>query len=87
MCWGVCIVEAESGLKCWNWQLWRAAYYIDSIHSNLAAYYSNSEQQGSNKHIKNEIKMQQTRKIRIEKTRTEKSRIEKIRTGRNRKKV
>ena len=47
LCWGVCIVETESGLKCWNWQLWPAAYYIDSIHSNrnLAAYYSNSEQQ------------------------------------------
>ena len=39
------------------------------------------------KHIKNEIKMQQTRKIRIEEISTEKSRIEKIRTGRNRKKV
>jgi len=23
LCWGVCIVETESGLKCWNWQLWR----------------------------------------------------------------
>ena len=45
------------------------------------------QNQGSNKHIKNEIKMQQTRKIRIEKIRTEKSRIEKSRTGRNRKKV
>ncbi len=45
------------------------------------------QNQGSNKHIKNEIKMQQTRKIRIEEIRTEKSRIEKIRTGRNRKKV
>ncbi len=45
------------------------------------------QNQGSSKHIKNEIKMQQTRKIRIEKIRTEKSRIEKIRTGRNRKKV
>ena len=43
--------------------------------------------QGSSKHIKNEIKMQQTRKIRIEEISTEKSRIEKIRTGRNRKKV
>lgn len=42
----------------------------------------NRQNQGSNKHIKNEIKMQQTRKIRIEKSRTEKSR-----TGRNRKKV
>lgn len=84
---GCLIVEAESGLKCWNWQLWRAAYYIDSIHSNLAAYYSNSEQHGSSRHIKNEIKMQQTRKIRIEEISTEKSRIEKSRTGKNRKKV
>ena len=42
----------------------------------------NRQNQGSSKHIKNEIKMQQTRKIRIEKSRTEKSR-----TGRNRKKV
>ena len=42
----------------------------------------NRQNQGSNKHIKNEIKMQQTRKIRIEKIRTEK-----IRTGKNRKKV
>lgn len=32
------------------------------------------QNQGSNKHIKNEIKMQQTRKIRIEKIRTEKNR-------------
>lgn len=46
------------------------------------------QNQGSNKHIKNEIKMQQTRKIRIEEIRTEKSRTEKSRTGkRNRKKV
>lgn len=45
------------------------------------------QNQGSNKHIKNEIKMQQTRKIRIEKIRIEKIRTEKIRTGRNRKKV
>ena len=34
------------------------------------------QNQGSNKHIRNEIKMQQTRKIRIEEIRTEKSRIE-----------
>lgn len=47
----------------------------------------NRQNQGSNKHIKNEIKMQQTRKIRIEKIRIEKIRTEKIRTGRNRKKV
>ena len=40
------------------------------------------QNQEISKHIKNEIKMQQTRKIRIEKIRTEK-----IRTGRNRKKV
>lgn len=45
------------------------------------------QNQGSNKHIKNEIKMQQTRKIRIEKIRTEKNRTEKSRTGKNRKKV
>ena len=45
------------------------------------------QNQEISKHIKNEIKMQQTRKIRIERSRTEKSRIEKSRTGRNRKKV
>lgn len=43
--------------------------------------------QGSSKHIRNEIKMQQTRKIRIEKIRTGKIRTEKSRTGKNRKKV
>ena len=42
----------------------------------------NRQNQGSSKHIKNEIKMQQTRKIRIEEIR-----IEKSMTGRNRKKV
>lgn len=47
----------------------------------------NRQNQGSSKHIKNEIKMQQTRKIRIEEISTEKSRTEKIRTRRNRKKV
>ena len=46
------------------------------------------QNQGSSKHIKNEIKMQQTRKIRIEEIMTEKSRTEKSKTGkRNRKKV
>lgn len=45
------------------------------------------QNQEISKHIKNEIKMQQTREIRIEEISTEKSRIEKIRTGRNRKKV
>lgn len=45
------------------------------------------QNQESNNHIKNEIKMQQTRKIRIEKIRTEKNRTEKSRTGKNRKKV
>lgn len=45
------------------------------------------QNQESSKHIKNEIKIQQTREIRIEKIGTEKSRTEKIWTGRNRKKV
>ena len=45
------------------------------------------QNQEISKHIKNEIKMQQTRKIRIEEISTEKSRIEKSRTGKNRKKV
>ena len=45
------------------------------------------QNQEISKHIKNEIKMQQTRQIGIEEIRTEKSRIEKSRTGRNRKKV
>ena len=45
------------------------------------------QNQGSSKHIKNEIKMQQTRQIGIEEISTEKSRIEKSRTGKNRKKV
>lgn len=31
---GVCIIEAESGLKCWNWQLWR---HIIAIQSRIAA--------------------------------------------------
>lgn len=35
------------------------------------------QNQESSKHIKNEIKIQQTREIRIEKIRTEKSRTEK----------
>lgn len=39
------------------------------------------QNQEISKHIKNEIKMQQTRKIRIEEISTEKSRIEKSRTG------
>ena len=45
------------------------------------------QNQGNSKHIKNEIKIQQTREIRIEKIRTEKSRTEKSWTGKNRKKV
>lgn len=45
------------------------------------------QNQESSKHIKNEIKIQQTREIRIEKIGTEKSRTKKIWTGRNRKKV
>jgi len=45
------------------------------------------QNQESSKHIKNEIKIQQTREIRIEKIGTEKSRTEKIWTGKNRKKV
>lgn len=45
------------------------------------------QNQESSKYIRNEIKMQQTRKIRIEKIRTGKIRTEKSRTGKNRKKV
>lgn len=45
------------------------------------------QNQESSKHIKNEIKIQQTREIRIEKIRTEKSRTEKSWIEKNRKKV